>query len=85
MGKLKLSTILLIGLVSMGVKCKDSGDIRHYSLDVDNRVLRSEEAPIYFDDPRLRCLDLPDGRECRFICIEADDLEEILPPVTFLD
>ena len=77
--------ILLIGLVSIGAKCKDSGDIRHYSLDVDNRVLRNEEVPIHFDDPRLRCLDLPDGRECRFICIEADDLEEILPPVTFLD
>ena len=78
----KLSRIFLIvvGSLLLGAKCKDPGDIRVYSLDVDNKLLRHEEHPISFSDDRMRCVDTPEGRECRYICIEADDLEEILPP-----
>lgn len=82
MDALKRSKIFLIALASLtlGTKCKDPGDIRVYSLDVDNSLMRHEEHPIAFGDDRLRCTDTPDGRECRYICIDANDLEEILPP-----
>lgn len=60
-------------------KCND-GDVKIYSLDVDRKTLRHEDSPINFNDPRMRCIDYEGERECRFLCVEADDLDSILGP-----
>ena len=75
MEKLKLLSLLSIILIG---SCKTPGDIRVYSLDVDNDIMRHEEHPIMFDDERMRCLDTEFGRECRYLCVDADDLEDII-------
>lgn len=74
MERLKLWSVLLISAAS----CSTPGAVRIYSLDVDNAKMRHHESSISFDDNRLRCVDTEFGRECRYLCIDADDLEEIL-------
>lgn len=58
--------------------CGTSGDVKIYSLDVDNQVLRNEDSDITFSDERMRCLNTPQGRECRYLCIDASDLDSLL-------
>ncbi len=74
----------MAGLVLLNA-CSTANNTKVYSLDVDNTVLRRHADPIPFTDSRLRCNDTPDGRECRFLCIAADDLEELISPLGIID
>lgn len=77
MGKLKPLKTLLIGLISLG-GCQSAGTVKIYSLDVDKKVLRNEQRAIPFSDPRMKCNDLEGGRECRYLCMDSDDVNVLL-------
>ena len=80
----KLCVIASLSLTLMGAKSGcNSAPVKLYILDVDEeRLVRDREGQdfIPFSDPRLRCFDGEFGRECQYLCLDADDLDAILPP-----
>ena len=81
---LKTGEVLLLFILITGAKAGcATPPAPLYVLDVDEKRLiidRDEGDFIPFSDPRLRCLDGEFGRECRYICTDADDLVLFLQP-----
>lgn len=65
----------------MSAKCSHTGNLKVYSLDVDHKKLRGSEQSINFTDSRVRCIDSDFGRECRYLCMDSDDLMTLLSTV----
>lgn len=71
---LKRSLIALFSFFYVVGCSHPSGNVRIYSLDVDHKTLRNEKQSIPFEDGRLRCNATLGGRECRYLCMDSDDL-----------